>query len=88
MNITRRLFLRTTAAAGVAGPVAASAASPEANPIDAVHHHLREAMRAMQKIDPKVDRYSFDEQHCVVVMSSGIRRGYLLDGSYHDKDWR
>lgn len=83
MNITRRIFLRTTAAAGIAGSAAGAAAAPTAR--DRIDFHLHELAKAMQEIDPAIERFWFDEEYCLAMVSKGLRRGTRIDGTGEDR---
>ena len=88
MSITRRLFLRRTAAAGAVGATVAVSgpAQAEGEPLDLIEYHLRELTKAMQILHPDIDRYMFDASVGMAVVSKGLRRGTLIDGIFHDVD--
>lgn len=86
----RREILKGGLALTVAGSASiGSAAAAEAevlDPVERIHTCLRELVKAMQVIDPTIDRYGFDPEIGFAIVSHGMRRGHLVTGEYHDID--
>lgn len=90
--ISRRLFLRKTAAAGAAGatiaiPVVAKAEA-ELNARERFKHHLAELKKAAEELDPRIGYWSeglspSDDMKCSIAISAYRVTGrYEGDGKY------
>ena len=92
MSITRRLFLRNTAAAGAVGAVVAVPAVAEAkaelSAKERFDHHLAEFKKAAEELDPRIGSWNVyhsqdEDLNCPIVVSAHRVTGrYEGDGKY------
>ncbi|SFJ57274.1 hypothetical protein [Aerobium aerolatum] len=79
MTITRRLFLRNTAAVGAVGTTLAApaiAAKPEMTPHELASYHARQLAEAMNQIDPAMTyRVTIDFEHSFALIAGHKAKG-------------
>lgn len=92
MNITRRLFLRHSAAAGAVGATiaipAVAEAKAELSAKERFDHHLAEFRKAAEELDPRIGSWNVyrsqnEDLNCPIVVSAHRVTGrYEGDGKY------